>query len=157
TDDLYSVIPPQGATVEGMKFTEVEELSKDQLWLPELGTALVSDDDPFLPIRNNVAFKTTPGAYRLLTPHQDPQFVSDGPFFFEDPSRTFLVTPKRLKKQQEVEHPDPLQLSEKKELYFQAAAEKLDTLVVISAGLDWRYREELDTAVKKKDAPPRYY
>jgi hypothetical protein len=35
---------------------------------------------------------TTPSRYRLLAPHQDPQFIADRPFFFMDDERAFIVS-----------------------------------------------------------------
>jgi hypothetical protein len=37
-------------------------------------------------------FRSTPGPFRLLAPHQDLQFKGDRPFFFMDHARTLLVT-----------------------------------------------------------------
>ena len=35
----------------------------------------------------------TPGTFRLLVPHQDEQFTSQRPFFFQDDTKTFFIIP----------------------------------------------------------------
>ena len=40
---------------------------------------------------------TTPTSYRLLTAHQDVQFASQRPFFYQDATRTFFVLPEDVR------------------------------------------------------------
>ena len=53
------------------------------------------------PITNSLEpislLNTTPGTFRLLAPHQDVQFTSESPFFFQDGQRTYYVLLKEFK------------------------------------------------------------
>ncbi len=71
--------PTLGKTkMEAMMCVEGED-SGDQLYLPYDGTCYP-------------ALNKTPGMYRLLVPHQEEDFNAQRPFFFQDETRTFLVT-----------------------------------------------------------------
>jgi len=60
---------------------DIDSLNK----IGELGNAM-----QMIPVLNK-----TPGTYRLLTPHQDYQFASQRPFFFQDEKNTYFVTPRK--------------------------------------------------------------
>ena len=61
------------------------------------------DDKLYLPVKDgewkydNAVLDTTPNVFSLLLPHQDVQFASERPFFYQDDRRTFFVVPSDVK------------------------------------------------------------
>src|SRR5262249_40813533 len=84
-----SPIPiPRGTEVEHMMFVESEALS-----------IAGSLERLFLKRTNNdeiLTLEATPGTFKLLAPHQDVQFFSQRPFFYQDDTRTFVVVPRQV-------------------------------------------------------------
>ena len=71
--------------------------SNTHAWNMMLGEGFMfSDDALYIPrhgATDTPVLKKTPGAFRLLLPHQDRQFESQRPFFFQDDTRTFFIAP----------------------------------------------------------------
>jgi hypothetical protein len=84
-------LSPTGAVLEAIIFVA----SGDKLIL--FRTDMNSETDQFgNPIAVKVdipVLKTTPSQFRLLPPHQDLEFDSTQPFFYQDDTRTFFVVP----------------------------------------------------------------
>lgn len=74
-----------------MMFVEQVDVQAEQLdvqlYLPQ--SSNISTDIP----TPNTTLNITPGTFRLLAPHQDPQFISQRPFFYQDDTKTFFVVP----------------------------------------------------------------
>ena len=88
---------PTRTDFDYQKFTE-DDTKSDLLYVPT-----DKSDVPLLE-RTPGILPTTPGRFQLLPPHQDKQFDSTKPFFFEDVTRTFLVTTEMIwaKKEREL-------------------------------------------------------
>jgi len=75
---------PVGTLSEYMMFVEdtsVIDIGLHTFWLR-------SSENDLVPV-----FNRTPTTFRLLPPHQDVQFNSQRPFFYQDDTRSFFVTP----------------------------------------------------------------
>jgi hypothetical protein len=82
---------PRRTEIHNMSFAEDPDGSSDQLYLVQQsekgGTTTELD-----------TLRVTPGRFSLVTPHQDLQFNSENPFFFQDQTRGFFVTSDPLAK-----------------------------------------------------------
>jgi hypothetical protein len=123
---LKFIKPPVGAVVSNMKFVQglPDDSGQPQPYELQDGfTTTVLD-----PQGNTVTttllvdipvLRTTAGPFKLVPPAQDQQFASQGPFFFEDAKRTFLVTPIPLRDAPS-DAPDPGAISYPRNLYYTA-------------------------------------
>lgn len=98
---LPPVVLPDGTMMRGQQLVEFATPIGDtggKLVLftgtfPTTGVAepLFDDAKKNLPVLN-----TTPGTYRVVSAAQDVQFTSQRPFFFQDQTRSFVVTPRSI-------------------------------------------------------------
>jgi hypothetical protein len=95
--DLPPVVQPEGTKMRANEFVEstVFESAGGKLVLFTGNFPATGEPEPeFDAARKSIpTLKVTPGTFRVLPPHQDAQFVSQRPFFFQDASKTFLVEP----------------------------------------------------------------
>ena len=96
--DLPPVVHMDGTLLKATQFEEsnlVGDATGDELVLftgnfPTTGVAEPTFDTK----KNNIrTLNRTPGAFRVVAPHQDQQFILQRPFFFQDDARTYFVTP----------------------------------------------------------------
>ncbi|HRI59027.1 MAG TPA: neuraminidase-like domain-containing protein [Saprospiraceae bacterium] len=88
-------IYPIGSHLEGMRFVENSlHHPDDKLYVFDVRYP----NEGYLPPleldsarRNVVLLNQTPGIYHIIPPHQDPQFNTLHPFFYEDEKRTFFI------------------------------------------------------------------
>lgn len=71
-------------------------LTDDKLYLPQDYPEITNKAETIWYV-DAPALDITPGTFRLLVPHQDPQFAAKRPFFYQDYTRTFFVIPKDVK------------------------------------------------------------
>ncbi len=79
----YEISKPPDTLVDGMTYEEKEEITQ-QVDHPLTLETEKTDIEVLL---------STPGTFRLLYPHQDEQFLSQRPFFYQDDTKTFFVVP----------------------------------------------------------------
>jgi Tc toxin complex TcA C-terminal TcB-binding domain/Neuraminidase-like domain/Salmonella virulence plasmid 28.1kDa A protein/Putative peptidoglycan binding domain len=88
------IVPPERSITEKQVFSEYGVGSDDSLYL---SAGRVPDNADFnTVIQRKVDIETlkkTPGRFQLLYPHQDDQFLSQRPFFYQDNIKTFFVIP----------------------------------------------------------------
>ncbi len=90
------VLPPTGTHQKSMMFVE-DASSNAQLVLFEGDFSTFESYSSLLAKKKDIpTLNQTPGTFRLLTAHQDPQFASQRPFFYQDDSRTFFVIPENV-------------------------------------------------------------
>ena len=93
-DSRYLVVLlPTGTHEENMMFVE-DGSSDDQLVLFEGDFSTFESYESLSTKKKPIpTLGQTPGTFHLLAPHQDAQFASQRPFFYQDDTRTFFVAP----------------------------------------------------------------
>jgi hypothetical protein len=127
------IVPPERSITENQVFREYGGGSDDSLYLSAGKVPENADFNTVIQRKVDIeVIKKTPGRFRLLYPHQDEQFLSQRPFFYEDDTRTFFITPySDLPKWSVTERISPVTIAGVHEFYYETKPLRLPVNPII--------------------------